>query len=54
MGEELDDLRLLLAGQTAMRQPIEYRAVNVGVEIYKEVTIFFLDRPNAIPQLIAN
>lgn len=30
-----------------------HRAVNVGGEIYEEVTIFFLDRPDALPQPIA-
>jgi hypothetical protein len=27
-----------------------HRAVNVGVETYEEVTVFFLDRPDAVPQ----
>lgn len=27
-----------------------HRAVNVGAGIYEQVTIFFLDRPDAIPQ----
>jgi hypothetical protein len=29
-----------------------HRAVNVGTTTYEEVTIFFLDRPDAIPQPI--
>ena len=27
-----------------------HRAVNVGEQVYEEITIFFLDRPNAVPQ----
>jgi quercetin dioxygenase-like cupin family protein len=27
-----------------------HRAVNVGKEVYEEVTTFFLDRPDAVPQ----
>ncbi len=27
-----------------------HRAVNVGVDTYEEVTLFFLDRPTSIPQ----
>jgi hypothetical protein len=27
-----------------------HRAVNAGAEPYEEVTVFFLDSPNAIPQ----
>jgi hypothetical protein len=27
-----------------------HRGVNVGREPYEEVTIFFLDRPDAVPQ----
>jgi hypothetical protein len=30
-----------------------HRAVNVGLTTYEEVTIFFLDRPDALPQPIA-
>ena len=30
-----------------------HRAVNVGRTTYEEVTIFFLDRPDAVPQPIA-
>ncbi len=28
----------------------EHRAVNVGANVYEEVTLFFLDRPISIPQ----
>lgn len=31
-----------------------HRAVNVGAETYEEVTIFFLDCPDAIPQPVAD
>jgi len=27
-----------------------HRAVNVGREVFDEVVIFFLDRPDAVPQ----
>lgn len=27
-----------------------HRAVNVGTESYEEIAVFFLDRPNAVPQ----
>lgn len=27
-----------------------HRAVNVGEQAYEEITIFFLDRPDAVPQ----
>ena len=39
-------------GQTDWEEPTErgHRAVNVGSTAYEEVTIFFLDRPEAIPQ----
>ncbi len=29
-----------------------HRGVNVGREPYEEITIFFLDRPDAIPQSV--
>ena len=43
------------AGQTDWDAPTEraHRAVNVGGTTYEEVTIFFLDGPDVIPQPIA-
>jgi hypothetical protein len=40
------------AGQCDLDEPTDrtHRAVNVGGTIYEEVAIFFLDRPDAIPQ----
>jgi len=40
------------AGQVDWDAPTErkHRAVNVGATVYEEVAIFFLDRPDAIPQ----
>jgi hypothetical protein len=42
----------LTPGQADWDEPTErvHRAVNVGVQPYEEVTIFFLDRPDAVPQ----
>jgi hypothetical protein len=39
-------------GQVDWDEPMEriHRGVNVGAEPYEEVTIFFLDRPEAAPQ----
>jgi len=39
-------------GQTDWDEPNErvHRAVNVGEQPYEEVTVFFLDRPDADPQ----
>jgi len=39
-------------GQCDLDEPTDlaHRAVNVGGAIYEEVVIFFLDRPDAIPQ----
>jgi hypothetical protein len=39
-------------GQVDWDEPTErvHRGVNVGAEPYEEVTIFFLDRPDAVPQ----
>jgi len=39
-------------GQVDWDQPTDrvHRAVNVGAARYEEVTIFFLDRPGAVPQ----
>ena len=43
------------AGHADWEHPTDeiHRAVNVGRETYEEVTIFFLDRNNAIPQPVA-
>jgi hypothetical protein len=40
------------AGQCDLDQPTDraHRAVNVGATTYEEVTIFFLDRPESVPQ----
>jgi quercetin dioxygenase-like cupin family protein len=40
------------AGQVDWDAPTDrkHRAVNVGVAAYEEVTIFFLDRPDSVPQ----
>ena len=39
-------------GQTDWDEPSErvHRGVNIGRRIYEEVTVFFLDRPDAVPQ----
>ena len=41
-------------GQTDWDEPSTrvHRAINVGLQPYEEVTIFFLDRPDAVPQPI--
>ncbi len=31
-----------------------HRAVNIGKEVFEEVVVFFLDRPDAVPQPEAN
>ena len=43
------------AGQADWDEPTDrvHRAVNVGGETYEEVTIFFLDHTDAIPQPVA-
>ena len=40
------------AGQTDWDAPTDrgHRAINVGAITYEEVAIFFLDRPDAVPQ----
>jgi quercetin dioxygenase-like cupin family protein len=40
------------AGQADWDEPTDrvHRGVNVGAEPYEEVTVFFLDRPDAVPQ----
>ena len=42
----------ITAGQTDWEEPTDrvHRAVNVGQWVYEEITIFFLDRPDAVPQ----
>lgn len=42
----------VFAGQADWDAPTErgHRAVNIGVTTYEEVAIFFLNRPDAIPQ----
>ena len=43
---------LVTPGQVDWDEPTErlHRAVNVGQQPYEEITIFFLDRPGAVPQ----
>jgi quercetin dioxygenase-like cupin family protein len=43
-------------GQADWDEPTDrvHRGINVGAEIYEEITIFLLDRPDAVPQPIAN
>jgi quercetin dioxygenase-like cupin family protein len=40
------------AGQVDWDEPFEspHRAVNVGLLPYEEITVFLLDRPDAVPQ----
>jgi quercetin dioxygenase-like cupin family protein len=40
------------AGQVDWDEPFEgiHRAINVGALPYEEITVFFLDRPEAVPQ----
>ena len=42
----------IAAGQADWDEPTDrvHRAVNVGEQVYEEITIFFLDRPDAVPQ----
>jgi hypothetical protein len=42
----------LTPGQVDWDEPGEgvHRGVNVGEQNYEEVTVFFLDRPDAVPQ----
>ena len=39
-------------GQAGWDEPTDrvHRGVNVGEEPYEEITVFFLDRPGAVPQ----
>ena len=43
------------AGQADWDEPSArvHRAINIGHQPYEEVTIFFLDRPDTVPQPIA-
>ena len=45
----------VFAGATDWDEPTNqvHRAVNIGRSTYEEVAIFFLDRPDALPQPIA-
>ncbi len=42
----------ITAGEVDWVEPSDrvHRAVNVGKEVFEEVVIFFLDRPDAVPQ----
>jgi quercetin dioxygenase-like cupin family protein len=42
----------VVAGQVDWDEPTDrvHRGVNVGEQGYEEVTVFFLDRPDAVPQ----
>jgi quercetin dioxygenase-like cupin family protein len=53
-GREADRVEVF-AGESDWDEPTDqvHRAVNVGRTTYEEVTIFFLDRPDALPQPIA-
>lgn len=46
------DRAVVAAGQTEWDAPTDqvHRAVNLGRSTYEEVAIFFLDRPDAVPQ----
>ena len=43
-------------GQAGWDEPTErvHRGVNVGQRPYEEITVFFLDRPDAVPQPVAD
>jgi len=43
---------IMTAGEVNWLEPSEqiHRAVNVGGKVFEEVTTFFLDRPDAVPQ----
>ena len=45
----------VIRGQADWDEPTKrvHRAVNVGGQVYEEITVFFLDRPDAVPQPIA-
>jgi quercetin dioxygenase-like cupin family protein len=42
----------LIAGQVDWDEPFDriHRAVNLGEELYEEITVLFLDHPDAVPQ----
>lgn len=42
----------ITAGEAHWQEPSDrlHRAVNIGKETFEEVTTFFLDRPDAVPQ----
>jgi len=42
----------VLAGQVDWDEPTDrpHRAVNIGTQMYEEITVFFLDRPDAVAQ----
>jgi len=44
----------LTPGQVDWDEPMEriHRAVNVGHQLYEEITVFFLSYPGAVPQPI--
>ena len=50
-GSPVEHVRLT-RGQATFEEPVDklHRAVNVGTEPYEEVSVFFLDRPDAVPQ----
>ena len=50
-GGKLDRLEVV-AGQADWDEPTDrvHRAVNIGEQVYEEITVFFLDRPDAVPQ----
>lgn len=43
---------LVFPGEAGWDEPTDrvHRAVNIGATTYEEVTIFFVDRPDAVPQ----
>jgi quercetin dioxygenase-like cupin family protein len=49
--QEVDRFEVF-AGEADWDEPTDqvHRAVNVGRTAYEEVTVFFLDRPDAVPQ----
>ena len=46
------DRETIVVGEAHWLEPTGrmHRAVNVGKQMFEEVTTFFLDRPNAVPQ----
>lgn len=43
---------VITPGEVDWQEPSErmHRAVNSGTQLFEEVTVFFLDRPDAVPQ----